>query len=161
MQPKNHKEYPVKSALNKKLSKQLRADYQLITGNQSDRSWYIFRRTLEELNLVSPQLTDEENVFNVRKWASIRVSLPRTSVSLKKAFVFFQNVETLVEGLNGNAMSGKQIMEYLAKQDIVLPPSTRSDWFDSVGGFRSVRGYTPTEIRTVLFKACVYKAKSK
>lgn len=138
-----------------------RAEYTLITGNYTDRSWYSFRQSLLRLGLLSPVLSEADNLSNIRKWANVRANLPRTGIGLDAAFKYYSEVEEKIELLKGRTLTGKEITEFITQQGIALRTSTRSNWFKTVGGYRHNRNYRPDELRTILYQATVYLARKK
>lgn len=138
-----------------------RAEYSLITGNYTDRSWYSFRQSLIRLGLLSPVLSESDNLSNIRKWANVRANLPRTGIGLDAAFKYYAEVEEKINLLKGRTLTGQDITQFITQQGINLRTSTRSNWFKPVGGYRRDRNYRPEELRVVLYQAAVYLARKK
>lgn len=144
-----------------KVLRQGRADFALITGHCTDRSWYAFKATLLELGLLDSQISDEDNLANIRKWANVRANLPKAGIEIKSSFKYYMQIEEKINQLKGRTLTGQEITDYLVQQGIHLLPSTRTNWFRTVGGYRRSRNYRPEELRTVFYFAAIYAARKK
>lgn len=141
--------------------KEYRKVYSTITGFTTDKNWYYFKGILEELGLLSDQLSFSDNLSVIKEFSSLRAELPRTGVGIKAAIQFYLNVKAFVVALNGRGMSGDELCYRVREQGITLPSSTRAEWFKTVGGYRRDRQYRPDEITKVLYRCTVYLAKKK
>lgn len=143
------------------LLRRLKAEYRAITGYDSDSNWNKFHKCLEEMNLLSPQLSETVNRDNVLFFARLRLDLPKTSVPMRRSFEFYLEQKKFTDALNGRRLTGQQIIEHLAAQGISVSRPTRTNWFRAVGGFRSKAEYLPEEILKVLYRAAVYQANKE
>jgi hypothetical protein len=97
-------------------------------------------------------VTDENVLF----YAKVRKLIPRTPVHLKDVLACYQKAEKFL-ALNSSKITGLQILELFAKEDIKPHPATLSRWFKPVGGFRRTRWYYPEKLTPVLASAFIYK----
>lgn len=141
--------------------KQLKAEYRLITGFDSDSNWVKFKRILEELGVLSPQLTESQNRANLVFYSRIRKELPRTGVNLKASLQIYLREKQFVEALNGRRLTGQEIVDYLLQQGVQVNPSTLTFWFRNVGGFRRKAQYLPEDILKILYRAALYKVTTR
>lgn len=141
-----------------RLLRQLKTEYRIITGFDSDSNWGKFRKILEELGVLSPQLTENQNRANLIFYAKIRKDLPKTGVNLKAALQIYSQERQFVEALNGRRLTGQEIVDYLSSQSVIVNPSTITLWFRDVGGFRKKATYLPEEVLKVTCRASLYKA---
>lgn len=140
------------------LLRKLKSEYRAITGFESDSNWSKFHSCLEELNILSPKLSDSQNRDNVLFYARLRQEIPKTSVSLKGAILFYLQEKKFTDALNGRRLTGGEIIQYLKIQGVEATKPTITNWFKSVGGYRKKAEYLPEETLKVLYRAAIYKA---
>lgn len=145
----------------RKLYREARRLFSAITGYDSDPAWYRFKKALIKLNLISDLLSEEQILEAVKKAARIRKELPSAGIAFESVLKFYLKQEELVKQMGDRTLTGEELVKLVRDSGIRLPSSTRSTWFEKLGGYSRRRRYLPHEIQHVLFLAAVYKGRKE
>lgn len=141
--------------------KKARQMFTQITGYDSDPAWYRFRKALVDLNMVSPHMSSEILLANVGKAAKIRKKSPLAGICFKQVLKFYLQEEQFVTQLAGRTIKGEELMSLIRERGVSIANSTRSLWFEELGGYSKRREYHPHEVQHILFLAALYLAKKE
>lgn len=145
----------------KSLLREGRKIFTAVTGYVSDPAWYRFRSAIVSQGLVSRNLTEEEIISAIGKAARIRKELPGAGIPFDSVLKFYLRQEELVKQIGSRTLKGQELLDLIRKEGIKLPNSTRSNWFEKIGGYSKRRSYLPQEIQHILFLASVYKSRKE
>lgn len=127
-----------------------RIAYESVRGRCSDNHWYRTKRLMQRQDLqITPQ--------NARFFAELRTIIPRAALGVANLFSAYRKVEILL--VSDSTLTGDGLLKLLHQQGITPHQSTVSRWFSSLGGYSATRQYTSPELRQVLIRAFIYKAK--
>lgn len=132
-----------------------------ITGYDSDPAWYRFRSALLDLNMLSPHMSSETILANVGKAAKVRKKSPLAGVCFKQVLKFYLQEEQFVNQLGNRTIKGEELMNLIRERGVNIANSTRSLWFEELGGYSRKRDYLPHEIQHILFLAALYLARKE
>ena len=141
--------------------REARSVFILITGYYSDPSWYRFRKSLEKAGFLKEGMKSEDVKANVTLASKIRRKCPQTGVDFDTVLKFYIQEESIINQLNGRSLKGGEILELIKRQGIPIPNSTRSMWFQELGGYNLKREYNPEQIKHILFLSAIYKARKQ
>lgn len=132
--------------------KDARLAYELTRGGRcSDNHWYRIRQLLSRNNL-------EVNIKNAQFIAELRKVIPRSSVGVVVVLQCYQKAEELLAKTT-QSVKGSDVLEILSQYDVTPHQSTISRWFQSIGGYRRNRLYTPEQLKNIFTSAFLYKAQ--
>ena len=132
-----------------------------ITGYYSDPSWYRFRKSLEAVGFLKEGMSDSDLKANVTLASKLRRQCPQTGVDFVSVLKFYLQEERVTKELGNRTVTGEEIVELIKRQGIPLPNSTRTMWFEEIGGYKSKRSYKSEETKHVLLLAAIYKARKQ
>lgn len=132
--------------------KDARLAYELTRGERcSDNHWYRTRQLLSRNNL-------EVNIKNAQFIAELRKVIPRSPVGVVGVLQCYQKAEELLDKIS-HSVKGADVLEMLRQYGISPHQSTISRWFQSIGGYRRNRLYTPEQLKNIFTSAFLYKAQ--
>lgn len=132
--------------------KDARLAYELARGGRcSDNHWYRTRKLLERNNL-------EINIKNAQFIAELRKVIPRSPVGIMGVLKCYQKAEEILSKTS-QSVKGSDVLEMLRQYDVTPHQSTVSRWFQSIGGYRRNRLYTPEQLKNIFTAAFLYKAQ--
>lgn len=128
-----------------------RLAYEVITGRVSDNHWYRVKRLLRKHRL-------ETTVENVQFFADLRQIIPRSAIGIEGLLDCYSQAEKLLAKSN-RSIKGSEVLEMLASYGVKPHQTTVSRWFQSLGGYRRNREYTPEQLKGIFTHAFLYKAQ--
>lgn len=128
-----------------------RLAYELARGGRcSDNHWYRTRKLLERHRL-------EVNAKNCQFFAELRRVIPRSAIGIEGLLDCYQKADELLSK-SAQKLKGSEVLAILRQYGIAPHQTTISRWFQSLGGYRKNKEYSPEKLKNLFAAAFLYKA---
>lgn len=129
-----------------------RLAYEVARGKRcSDNHWYNTRKLLERHGL-------EVNPKNAQFFAELRKVIPRSAIGISGLLDCYKTADEILSK-STQKLKGSEVLEILRQYGVSPHQSTVSRWFQSLGGYRKNREYSPQQLKELFSVAFIYKAQ--